>query len=85
MKTALAPLVSIVGEWTMGPRTNISFISRPIALPGLTYRVAWGDVEMTVRVRDRKDGISYGDVLVTDKEPKGERKRKRRRRRAAQT
>lgn len=78
----MSPLVDLVGEWTMGPRTNVSFMSRPIALPGFTYRLRWGDVEIHVRVRDRRDGVSYGDVLTTDTNPKGPRPPDKRRRHA---
>ncbi len=55
--------LEIVGEWTLGPRTNISFMSRPIALPGRTCTLRHGNSRMVVRVRDRVAGVSHGDVV----------------------
>lgn len=52
-----------VGEFELGPRRQIVFDSRPIVPPRTTVEIKWGDVVLVIRVRDRVDLRSIGEIL----------------------
>lgn len=59
----MIPLAVPVGTWTLGPGPLVHFDSRPLAVPGTTVRLAWGETDLVVRVESREAGLAIGRVL----------------------
>lgn len=58
-----------VGEWQLGPGAGVRFDSRPIALPGTTVDLAWGTDRLRIRILDRAQGYSLGQILKALRAP----------------